>query len=575
MTAARIQLDRAPIFGADRVYAGTRWALLLIVLALSTSVQESGAPAWAFPPQQSFGWAFWMYVTFACFATMAVMVRRWGSAVPWLYVGDVLGIAALAWSSTLAIGVFESLFFLPLVAIALRFPRPMIILWSLLTAGLQWALLARYGEPDLIGLASRTILIVALPMLVSILAEQWSADNRLSVQRAEQRTALALQQAEQYRDRMRALYEVAYTLSTTGSASHVLHTTLLEMARLLPHRCSAILLPATERNEVGVAASRHLTIGEQQIRFTVGQGSLGMVLRGAEGGMLPAKAHQEELSALPTLAACSAVLVVPMRAGIHTYGVAAFGLEEAPTTEQLEMASALVSYSLVALQNAQLIAELREERQRLLVHEEETRHQLNRDLHDGPAQALAAISMKLEFIKRLRTHEPARVEEEIDKLATLAKQANHDVRTLLFTLRPLVLETQGLLGSIRQFVERFAKEPTRIIVEGDEGPLNVSKQVEGMLFNMVQEAVGNALKHAEAQNLWIRLQSAPNVVTLTIQDDGRGFDVEAVRKNYDQRGSFGLLSIEERARLVSGAAHIVSVPGGGTTVKVQAPCEVE
>jgi len=115
----------------------------------------------------------------------------------------------------------------------------------------------------------------------------------------------------------------------------------------------------------------------------------------------------------------------------------------------------------VALQNAQLIYDLQQERTKLLSKEEEVRHQLARDLHDGPAQSLAAITMNVEFIKRLLDRDPQRVLPELDKLGQLAKRTTHEVRTMLFELRPLALETQGLDVTLHQYFERFRDNPTK------------------------------------------------------------------------------------------------------------------
>jgi signal transduction histidine kinase len=249
--------------------------------------------------------------------------------------------------------------------------------------------------------------------------------------------------------------------------------------------------------------------------------------------------------------------------------------EEQINVEQMDAATTLVSYGMIALQNTQLIGELRTERNNLLAREEEVRKQLNRDLHDGPAQALAAITMTLTFIKRLYEKEPQRVVPELDKLAAVAQRANHEVRTLLFELRPLVLETQGLVPTLRQWLERFDQKAggPEILLEGGEdiGPL--TKRVQGTLFNIVQESVNNAMKHAQAKHIWIKIAKKADELMLTIQDDGKGFDLQAVKASYDQRGSFGLLSLEERARLVGGHAELLSAPGAGTSVRVVVPFE--
>lgn len=574
VTSSQVVARRYPIYGADRVYSGMRWALLLIILAFSATNGSLGR-LWPLPPETPFGWAIWGYVVFSFTATVLVILRNTGRIVPWLYGGDLLAVYLLALTSGTPPGTFELLFFLPLVAIAFRFPRRQMFLFCVISITMQTELLRHTGEVGLVSYVSRVVILLVLPFLISILGEQWTTDNRSSVQQADLRTMQALRDAEQYRERMRALYEVGATLSATPKAANVLSTALAEMIRILPYKAGVILLPTGERDEIAVAVSQGLRPAEQTVRFVVGQTVIGSILRGANGGVLPAEAKKQELASLPSIVACAATLVVPLRSGLRTYGLALFGLESAqPTAEQLEIATALMSYALVALQNAQLIEELHKDRASLLTREEEVRRQLNRDLHDGPAQALAAITMNLAFIKRLAQREPGRVMDELEKLAVIANRANHDVRTLLFELRPLVLETQGLLPTIRQYVERFKDEPTKITVEGDEAALKLSKRVQGTLFNIVQEAVTNALKHAKAEHLSIRLQPNGDHTVMTVQDDGQGFDLQAIRDNYDQRGSFGLLSIEERARLVDGTAELLSVPGAGTTVKVRMPSEV-
>jgi signal transduction histidine kinase len=239
--------------------------------------------------------------------------------------------------------------------------------------------------------------------------------------------------------------------------------------------------------------------------------------------------------------------------------------------EQLGMLVALANYAIIALHNAQLVYDLRQERTKLLSKEEEVRHQLARDLHDGPAQALAAITMNVEFIKRLLERDPPRVIGELDKLGSLAKRTTHEVRTMLFELRPLALETQGLDTTLRQYLERFQGAKTAIVMEASEISANIDTKTEGTLFNIIQEAINNSLKYAQAEHIWVRLKQTPTTLEVTIQDDGRGFDLKKVLESYERRGSFGLLNIEERAKLIGGASELMSAPGEGTTVRVSVP----
>jgi signal transduction histidine kinase len=270
-----------------------------------------------------------------------------------------------------------------------------------------------------------------------------------------------------------------------------------------------------------------------------------------------------------------AACAIPLRSGSKSYGAMLVAGESAEifTEERVEMLAALANYALVALQNAQLIHDLRSERTKLLSKEEEVRHQLARDLHDGPAQALAAITMNVEFIKRLLDRDPKRVLTELDKLGALSKRTTHEVRTMLFELRPLALETQGLGETLRQYFERFQGATTDITLEANDLNVSLDTRTEGTLFNIIQEAVNNALKHAHATHIWVRVKHIDQMIETTIQDDGNGFDLQKVKETYDRRGSFGLLNIEERAQLVGGSAELSSAPGQGTTVRVLVPVQ--
>jgi signal transduction histidine kinase len=562
--------------GGDRLYAVARWLLLVLVFAITALLYHvTLLPP---PTDHLFGQVFWAYAVFSVVAGGLTLLPRAQAFFRWCYLIDLLWLAALAYLGPGVASSYTVLFLLPLVAAALHLTRVNVLALSITAVVLGFGLMFKPATTiDVLAFTSQATVFGVLPWLVNLLSEQWSSDNRQRVAQAEQQSAQALVHAEAYRDRMRALYEAAVSLNMAGHPGAVLEATLNECARVVPYQTGAILLPTGAPNEVHVAAGRHLNGGETMVRFLVGNGTLGQILRGGHGGTLQNAQGEPELAFLPSIAARRTVLILPLKSANRTFGLVLFGSDEAQlNVEQMEMATTLVSYGLVALQNTQLLAELRSERDKLLTHEEEVRKQLNRDLHDGPAQALAAITMTLGFIKRLYEKEPQRVVPELDKLTLVAQRANHEVRTLLFELRPLVLETQGLVPTIRQYLERFDQtgDGPQITLEGGEDIGQLTKRVQGTLFNIVQESVNNALKHAQAQHIWIRIHKRPNELMLTIQDDGVGFDLKAVKASYDQRGSFGLLSLEERARLVGGAAELLSAAGAGTTVRVVVPLDL-
>lgn len=570
MTTAPVSAERdnSALLRGDRIYAALRWLLLSAIGAYGTATGD--LRLWPPDAWNAASLAFWGLFLWTLIASVLVFLSALRNIRPWLHTGDLLGFAGLAYAAADTQIAFEILVFLPLIAGGLRMSRRELIPLSLLAGILGLLIQINQANATLISSVGRFVTFAAIPWLVHLLSEQWITDNRRFVRAAEQQAAAALDHAEQYRERMRALYEAAVTLSATASAQSVLDAMLNECAKLVPYRASAVLLPTDARDEVGVSAGRNLIPSEMQTRFLVGAGTLGTLLRGGTGGVLP-ESNKAELSPLPSLMACRTVLILPLRAARRTYGVLIVGSDaDQFTAEQMEMVNTLSGYSIVALQNARLTSDLRDERATLLDRESEMRRRLNRDLHDGPAQSLAAITMNLEFIKRLIEREPDRVLDELNKVIRLAQRSNHEVRTLLFELRPMTLEAQGLVATLKRYFERFADSPTKIVIDSaDIEPLD--RNIQTILFNIAQEAVNNAFKHAQAHTIRIRLIRTNDLVTMRIEDDGLGFDLAKVRENYEERGSFGLLNIEERARLVNGTAELRSAPGKGTSVDVQIP----
>ena len=238
------------------------------------------------------------------------------------------------------------------------------------------------------------------------------------------------------------------------------------------------------------------------------------------------------------------------------------------------MLTALANYAIIALHNAQLVHDLREERTKLLSKEEEVRHQLARDLHDGPAQAFAAITMNVEFIKRLLERDPTASSASWTSLARWRGARPTRCARCCSSCGRWCWRPRGSTRPCSQYLERFQGNGIEIILETANISANLDTKTEGTLFNIIQESINNALKYAKADHIWVRLKQSPTTLRSTIQDDGRGFDLQKVLASYEQRGSFGLLNIEERAKLIGGIAELHSAPGAGTTVRVIVPLEL-
>ena len=145
---------------------------------------------------------------------------------------------------------------------------------------------------------------------------------------------------------------------------------------------------------------------------------------------------------------------------------------------------------------------------------------------------------------------------------------------MLFTLRPLVLESQGLLAALLAMAEKMRETyDQNVVIEVDPKiipELEAGKQT--IIFYIAEEAVNNARKHAQAAHIWVRLKNiGSEIALLEIQDDGVGFNLGAVDATYDHRGSLGMVNMRERTELVNGVLKIESAEGKGTSIRVLIP----
>ncbi len=239
-----------------------------------------------------------------------------------------------------------------------------------------------------------------------------------------------------------------------------------------------------------------------------------------------------------------------------------------------ELLTAFAEQSAVAIQNAQLYEQVTFERDRILEVEEDIRREMARDLHDGPLQLMSSIIMGLQFLKKALTRQPDLVPEEIGRLEQMSAQALQQIRNLQFRLRPLVLETLGLRPAIEFYADRQRQDKgAKIHVDTRGFATRFIPRTEAAIFSIVQEAIGNALKHASPQNIWITMRQEGQAATVSIQDDGIGFDTMNIEEEYPKLGSMGLLNIRERAKMAGGQLTIASQPSKGTMVTLVVPFE--
>lgn len=259
--------------------------------------------------------------------------------------------------------------------------------------------------------------------------------------------------------------------------------------------------------------------------------------------------------------------------GVLEVGQTRDQVDEGFDARDLDLLQTLAAQAATAVANTRLYQNLRGERDRIISAQEDVRKQLARDLHDGPAQVLATIAVQLEFAQRLAEHEPAKLMAELKSTHELALRTTRDIRNLLFDLRPLVLETDGLEAALQRFLERFRTGSGPELRFEAHYTARLPHNAEAVTFAIAQEAINNVLKHAQASNCWIELRERPEALVLIVRDDGQGFDVNRIQEEYQRRGSWGMLNMYERAALVDATLGIRSQPGQGTVVMLSVPRE--
>jgi two-component system sensor histidine kinase DegS len=200
---------------------------------------------------------------------------------------------------------------------------------------------------------------------------------------------------------------------------------------------------------------------------------------------------------------------------------------------------------------------------------EEERMRIARDMHDGPAQSMANLVLQAEILERLIARDPQLVVSELADFKNGVRSVLDDTRRLIFDLRPMTLDDLGLVPTLRKFVKEFGERAgvhADLRVVGEEARLSGS--LEPTLFRIIQEALNNARKHAQASVVEVIINFQPMQVSAVVRDNGVGMDVAAIEAQLDSTRHLGLISMRERAELEKGRLEIRSQAGKGTEVRV-------
>lgn len=205
---------------------------------------------------------------------------------------------------------------------------------------------------------------------------------------------------------------------------------------------------------------------------------------------------------------------------------------------------------------------------KIIEAQEEERKRLSREIHDGPAQMMANVLLRSELVERI--YQDKGIDEalnEIRDLRKMVKTSLAEVRRIIYDLRPMALDDLGLIPTLAKYLKTF-EEHTKMTIRfqnvGKERRL--SQKLEIALFRFVQEAVQNAYKHANANEVLVKIEIKPSKVMIIVKDDGKGFD-----QTEKKEGSFGLIGMKERINMLKGEMAIDSKPNRGTLIAIGVP----
>ena len=364
-----------------------------------------------------------------------------------------------------------------------------------------------------------------------------------------------------------ALYDVTAVASASLDLATVMEQSLNRVLKVMTCQIGAIHLVNEAEGEVNLAIWRNIPneIVTEIQTMSLGSGVAGRII--AQGAPLVVPVMADDPDAVPAakrILSQQGYVGAPMRAKGQVVGVlSVIGTEgQQFNAEEVALLASIADQIGVAVENAQLY----QRAERLAVMEE--RQRLARELHDSVTQSLYSATLLTETARRSAVAQDlARTQSYLEELGDITQQALKEMRLLVYELRPPALEQEGLVGALQQridAVEGRAGVDVRLLVEGEVKP---APPIEEALYRIGQEALNNALKHAAAGSVTVRIQASDARIEMQVVDDGQGFEPQAVR----ERGGMGLTTMQERAKQVGGALSVRSAPGKGTTVQVVVP----
>jgi len=384
-----------------------------------------------------------------------------------------------------------------------------------------------------------------------------------------------------------ALSRVSAAISGLQDLDAILRIGLDNVLNIMNGTVGGIMLPDESNQTLSYRVHHGLSDKyAEEMHLKLGEGIAGKVAQSGRSVLLEDISSEPDAARLDLIGSegLRAFVSVPLRAKDTVLGVmnVASHVPHRFTKEDVHLLHTIGDQLGIAIEQAMLYERLRKARERLrklarqnLVAEEEERRRIARELHDETSQSLSGIALQLEALIEMYSksgNPDAQLITGLRKVQALTVQVHKEVSRVISNLHPTVLDTLGLVAAARQHAKNTLQPLNiNVTVEAKGTEMRFPPDVEAALFRVIQGSVGNIIKHSKAKNASIVLVYQPDEFSLTIRDDGQGFDVSRLTDVEESGRGRGLFSMRERIGFLGGTSGVDSKIGAGTTVWAKIP----
>jgi signal transduction histidine kinase len=416
------------------------------------------------------------------------------------------------------------------------------------TEGIVGVMLLAWAEPNSLSAATRRLLTVFVDLIGNTL------------ERARILETLEQQVADRTRD-LSVLYQVTSVVSAHRDLGSITDNALDEILLAVNANLGSIHFRSPDGSNFRLVSQSGIPVDllDELRVLPVGGHFIGSIIESNEPLVIMDYKHDPKVPEALLQLDCQVYIGTPIRIRGQIQGVLSVYLETTQqyNTDNVRLLMMVVDQLGIALERAQLQAQAEE----AVVMEE--RQRLARELHDAVTQSLYSLTLMADAARKFNDQTMwARSEHYLRMVQSTAKDALKEMRLLVFDLRPTALEEEGFVNALRQrleTVESRARVETRFDVEEIVAP---EIEVQVALYRIAQEALNNALKHSQATSMTVKYFAGKDKVSLSIKDNGRGFDPSL------ESGGIGMRSMRERAEKIGGEFSVMSSKEAGTSIIV-------